>query len=110
MTPSPSIEERLLALHTLVEVMTGLSGPPSLVPPSPPAMGKDGAQLAKDSAASAVAIANATAALGIDGNDQKNASILWDETLKQMERIQQLYKLPPYPFQSKQLPVPPDAS
>ncbi|HTQ31595.1 MAG TPA: hypothetical protein VMI53_10330 [Opitutaceae bacterium] len=98
------IEERLLALRSLVEVMTDLSGPPPLVLPSPPVMGEDGAQLARESAASAVAIANATAALGIDGNDQKNASVLWDETIKQMERIQRLYHLPPYPFQSRQLP------
>jgi hypothetical protein len=83
---------------------TGLPHIETLRPPVTPApvqMGENPAQLAMDSANSAVNIAHAVAALGMPGeDDQKNANLLWQETINQIERVQKLHGLPAMPFQS----------
>ena len=99
-TPS---DERIPAICALIEIMTSLSVPPPLAP-SPPHLQGNPAQLAIDSANSATAIAHAVARLGHPGSNQPDAAILWNETLNQMARIQALYNLPAFPFQSERLP------
>lgn len=100
---------RAAALATLIETMTRLTAPPPLTLPTGPAdMAKtDVVALANDAAVSASKIADACARLGDNNgaNDQQLANTLWNETLKQIERVQRnldySYR---YPFQSKTLP------
>lgn len=122
---------QLVLMRELIEVMTRLTTPPPSVLPMAP--GQSGtppsaitlpggtvqlttppAQLAIDTANSAVAIAHAAASLGAPPttdaagktcDDTTRASVLWEETLAQMARIQQLYGLGSYPFQSQPLPA-----
>lgn len=122
---------QLALMRELIEAMTRFGAPPpaSLPPATPGQPGAlppaitlpDGtvqlttppAQLAIDSANSAVLIARAAASLGAPPtqgpsgrtwDDRARASVLWEETLAQMSRIQQLYGLGQYPFQTKPLP------
>lgn len=93
-------------LCELLGVMAAIATPESPLDPYPPQMSGDPAQLAKDAAASAERIVRAITALGMPGeDDQSSAGTLWNETIRQMERIQQLHKLPHLPFQDKALPA-----
>jgi len=103
MTPAAT-QQRLAHMRTLLEVLGGFARPAASVLPAPPVMPADPAGLAKDSAASSVAIAQAAANLGTSGDDQANADRLWTESLQQIARIQRLYRLPPLPFQASSAP------
>jgi len=60
----------------------------------------DPASLAIAAADSATKIAYAAAALGMPGEDNvAQSQILWDQTLAQIKRVQDLYGLGPLPFQ-----------
>ncbi|MBI2517096.1 MAG: hypothetical protein HYV95_09280 [Opitutae bacterium] len=121
---------QLALMRELIEAMTRFGAPPvASLPPTPSEPGAlppaitlpsgtvqlttPPAQFALDAAASGVAIAQAAAGLGAPPStdssgktwdDKARASVLWDETLAQMGRIQQLYGLGSYPFQAKSLP------
>lgn len=101
---------RALLLHELLETMGRSSSPPPAAPPPDPAevaaaLGA-AAQLPEAAATSAVNIAQAVAALGMDDgeSDEAKAAVIWQESLAQIARIQRLYGLPPLPFQSQPLP------
>lgn len=122
---------QLTLMRELIEAMTRFGAPPpASLPPAPAQPGMPPpaitlppgattqlttppAQFAIDSANSAVLIARAAASLGAPPaqgpggrtwDDKTRASVLWEETLAQMSRIQQLYGLGQYPFQTQPLP------
>jgi hypothetical protein len=113
-SPKSPTNDRISVLCELIQTMGRFSVPPTPgIPTSSGHVDFSAARqtfapspenLAKDSADSAVAIAEAVAALGTSGDDKKNANIIWNQTLAQIERIQRLYALPALPFQDKQLP------
>lgn len=84
------------------------AAPPLFVPTGPVLVPPQIISLAQDSAASAVAIAHAVADLGLNrsvtGDDSDRATTIWNETLAQIARIQQLNGLTPLPFQPRQSP------
>jgi len=112
---------RVAGVQSLLKTMAAFSAPPPLaVDTLPKVLSPDGvdlgaicsagpAALGVASAKSATAIAEAVAALGMGAaeDDTANATIIWNETLQQIARIQQLYKLPAFPFQSVPLPSAP---
>ena len=73
---------------------------PAAAGPTPPEATSDEklTQLAQGAADSATAIAHAVANLGVVGNANEQADIIWKETLKQIQRVQHLYNLPALPF------------
>lgn len=100
---STSPLQKAAAIWSLVEIVSK-STFQLTVPSQPLLLGSDPAQLAKDAAASAVRIANASAALGVSGDDDANAQIIWAATLENIERVQKLHGLPRMAFQNKPLP------
>ncbi|MBS0661096.1 MAG: hypothetical protein JSR82_22990 [Verrucomicrobia bacterium] len=111
--PAPKKDTRVAGLIELLQVMRGFTGAPtvSITPKAPelPTGEAGAAQLAVDAAASAVKIAHAVAALGGGGAaaDQENATVIWQQTLEQIQRVQKLYGLPEMPFQAQTTPYPP---
>ncbi len=105
----PDRLQRIAALKQLLDAMIAQSQPRDQLVAAPPAEDFDPTKLARESAASAVRIANDCANLGMKGQDnQALAASLWKESLAQIERIQQLYPpghFPEMPFQ-RQPPLP----
>lgn len=97
----PTTDARVAGLAQLIDLMPRLVAPAAApVAPPDPALLRDPAALARAAAASSEAIAAAAANLGLPGDDAARAKVLWDETLAQIARIQQLYGFPALPFQS----------
>lgn len=103
----PLAEQRLLALGKLVTFMNEwMAHAPLLTPivkPAPPQV-PDARQFAHEVAHSATMIAHAAARLGTGGDDQGDATVLWQQTLQQIQRVQQLHGLHEMPFQKKATP------
>lgn len=100
-SPAPgSHQQRVADLAALMKVMASLSRPTTIDPAPTPQSLADPAHLAKAAADSATKIAYAAAALGMpDVDNDAQSKILWDETLCQIRRVQDLYGLGPLPFQ-----------
>lgn len=92
----------------MFQVITDLSRPFDIQPRALQTTPPTASELAAGSAASAQAIADSAAAVaraaaGLgdgEAGDAVRAQVLWEENLKQIARVQELYGLPPLPFQT----------
>lgn len=111
-TSSPAARFKPAEIFSLFQAVTALTRPINIQPRALQTAPPDARELATGSAKSAqaiaysaTAVAEAAAALGNDeAHDVALAKILWEENLKQIERVQRLYNLGPLPFQTPPAP------